>query len=218
MKIERRLFNTEFRAIRSQDGPSQLVGYAAVFNQPSGDLGGFTEIIKPSAFTRTLAAGADVRALYNHDPNFILGRTTDGGKTGTLSLSEDATGLKFVIDMPDTQVGRDLLVSVERRDITQNSFGFVVKQQTRSMVKGEDGTTRMVREIVDCDLFDVSPVTYPAYPQTTLEARSAFLFPNGMPESLTELMSEQTPDAAVLAALENVRRIVAQLRTKMIRL
>jgi phage head maturation protease len=121
-------------------------------------------------------------------------------------LSEDATGLKFTVDMPDTQVGRDLLVSVERGDISQNSFGFVVKEQTRSMVKGADGQTRMVREIVDCDLFDVSPVTYPAYTQTTLEARSAFLFPNGMPDELTELMSEQTVDDTALAALENVRQ------------
>jgi hypothetical protein len=218
MKFERRIFNAEFRAVRTADQPSQLVGYASVFNQPSGDLGGFIEVIKPGAFTRTLAAGADVRALFNHDPNFIIGRTQDGGKTGTLRLSEDATGLKFTVDMPDTQVGRDLLVSVERGDISQNSFGFIVKQQTRSMVKGADGENRMVREITDCDLFDVSPVTYPAYTQTTLEARSAFLFPNGMPEELTELMSEQTADDTALAALENVRRIVAQLRTKMIKL
>jgi HK97 family phage prohead protease len=188
MKLERRMFNAEFRTLRADGKPTQLVGYASVFNVPA-DMGSFQEVIKPGAFTRTLKEGADVRALFNHNPDFILGRSTDGGKTGTLSLSEDGVGLRYVIDMPDTQLGRDLLTSVERGDITQNSFGFVVRQQQRSSIKGADGQTRMVREITDCDLFDVSPVTYAAYPQTSLEARSAFMYPDGMPEELTKLLT-----------------------------
>src|SRR5438128_11032112 len=83
--------------------PPKLVGYAAVFNSKSLDLGGFIEIVRPGAFKRTLAAGADVRALVNHDPNLIIGRN----KAGTLDVAEDDRGLKVTITPLDTQAGRD---------------------------------------------------------------------------------------------------------------
>jgi hypothetical protein len=110
------------------------------------------------------------------------------------------------------------------------------------MVKGADGQTRMVREITDCDLFDISPVNYPAYPQTTLEARSAFMFPNGMPDELTQLLTRAAACNCVcsdcldgecqvctadpmcgqqtdeLVSLQNARLVTAQLRTKLITL
>ena len=186
MKLERRIYATEFRAVKEDGQPTKLEGYAAVFDQPSEDLGGFTEVIKPGAFSRTLKEGCDVRALFNHDPSMVLGRTKDGGKTGTLRLSEDETGLRFSVDMPDTQVARDLMTLVERGDISQCSFGFSVREQNWNSSKDADGDTREIREIMDCDLFDVSAVTYPAYPQTSVEARSKFMFPEGMPERRTE--------------------------------
>jgi uncharacterized protein len=179
-KLERRMYAAEFRATKEDGKPTKLTGYAAMFNQPSQDLGGFTEIIKPGAFTRTLKEGADVRGLFNHNPDLILGRTTDGGKSGTLTLSEDDKGLRFEIDMPDTQVARDLMTLVARGDVSQCSFGFCVREQNWNS-KDEDGETVQLREILDCDLFDVSAVTYPAYTQTSVEARS-FMFPDGTPE------------------------------------
>jgi uncharacterized protein len=178
-KLERRMYTTEFRAVKA-DGATKLEGYAAVFNKQSENLGGFREMIMPGAFTRTLKAGADVRALFNHDPNVVLGRTRDGGKTGTLNLSEDDNGLKFSIDMPDTTAARDLMVLVERGDIQECSFGFVVKEQNWKKADAKSDVSEL-REITDCDLVDASVVTYPAYPQTSVEARAKFNFPEGTP-------------------------------------
>jgi uncharacterized protein len=211
-KLERRMISTEFRAVKVDGQPTKLEGYAAVFNQQSEDLGGFREIIKPGAFTRTLQAGADVRALFNHDPNFVLGRTKDGGKTGTLSLSEDDTGLKFTVDMPDTQAARDLMTLVERGDVDQCSFGFVVRQQKWTAADPENDVEE-IREILDCDLFDASVVTYPAYTQTSVEARAKFMFPDGVPEkpkpvAVTELPAENS--------LQEARHKTAQARTSLL--
>jgi HK97 family phage prohead protease len=179
-KLERRMYATEFRADKTDGQLTKLVGYCAVFNTPA-DLGYFTEVIKPGAFTRTLNEGCDVRALFNHDPNYVLGRTKDGGKTGTLSLTEDNTGLRFEVQMPDTSVARDLLTIVERGDVDQCSFGFCIREQNWTAVTDADGDTTEVREILDVDLLDASIVTYPAYPTTSVEARSKFMFPEGAP-------------------------------------
>lgn len=180
-KLERRMYTAEFRTDKAEGQPTKLVGYAAVFNTPT-DLGYWTEIVKPGAFTRTLQEGCDVRALFNHDPNYVLGRTKDGGKTGTLSLAEDATGLRFEVQVPDTQVARDLMVLVERGDVDQCSFAFSIREQNWNAQTDADGNTVEVREILDVDLSDCSVVVYPAYPTTSVEARSKFLFPEGKPE------------------------------------
>lgn len=157
---EYRIFQTTVRA--KADSP-QIEGYAAVFNV-SADLGFLTERIAPGAFSRAIAEKQDVRCLFNHDPNNVLGRT----KSGTLALSEDNTGLSYVCDMPDTQIGRDVHTMITRGDVDQCSFGFIVTKEQVSY--NDDGTC--VRQIQDCDLFDVSPVTYPAYESTSVEARS----------------------------------------------
>src|SRR4051812_15119539 len=96
------------------DGPQRIFGHAALFDSPSQDLGGFREQIRPGAFADSLKHD-DVRALFNHDPNIILGRN----RAGTLVLTEDQQGLGIEISPPDTQAARDLLVSIERGDITQ---------------------------------------------------------------------------------------------------
>jgi uncharacterized protein len=180
-KLERRMYSAQFRTAKEDGQPTKLVGYCAVFNQPA-DLGYFTEVIKPGAFTRTLQEGCDVRALFNHDPNYVLGRSKDGGKTGTLSLAEDQTGLRFEINMPDTQVARDLMTLVERGDVDQCSFAFCIREQNWNAQTDADGNTTEIREILDVDLSDASVVTYPAYPTTSVEARSRFMFPEGKPE------------------------------------
>src|ERR1039458_8688371 len=116
MKIERR-YITQPVEVDDTDKPS-IRGYAAVFNSPSADMG-FIETIDPHAFDKTL--NDDVRALWNHNADAVLGRT----KSGTLRLSIDSKGLKYEIDPPDTQAARDLITSMKRGDIDSSSFGFV---------------------------------------------------------------------------------------------
>jgi HK97 family phage prohead protease len=122
--------NREFRiihgtAIRAKADKPGIEGYAAKFNEEY-DNGWFIETIKPGAFTRAVKEKQDVRGLMNHDANLVLGRT----KSGTLSLNQDATGLYFECDLPDTQTARDLYELVKRGDIDGCSFGFQVMKQS----------------------------------------------------------------------------------------
>lgn len=149
----RHVANSEFE-VRSLPTGFQFRGYAAVFNSLSEDLGGFVERIAHGAFAKTIQ-DADVRALWNHDPNHVLGRN----KSGTLRLAEDSRGLEYEVDAPDTQVARDLATSMERGDVSQSSFGF-------SKVRDDWGVTERdypLRTLEEVRLFDVSPVTFPAY-------------------------------------------------------
>ena len=150
--------NLEFRAA----GEPVIEGYAAVFNRLSDDLGGFRERISPGAFARTLDEGADVRALVDHNPTMIVGRT----KPDTLKLTEDATGLRVRIKPPDTTVGRNLVASIRRGDISQMSFSFMAAPGGDEWRVDDQGRT--IRTLTDADLFDVSPVTFPAYSDTTV--------------------------------------------------
>jgi HK97 family phage prohead protease len=161
--LERRHFVVQDLEVRnSEESGTKIVGHAAVFNSLSEDLGGFREKIEPGAFKESIKT-ADVRALFNHDPNFVLGRTL----AGTLSLSEDDKGLAIEITPPDTQAARDLMTSMQRGDISQMSFGFRTKTDRWETIDGED-----VRTLVEVDIFDVSPVTYPAYAETDAAVRS----------------------------------------------
>lgn len=144
-----------------EDG--KLRGYAAVFDQLSLDLGGFKERIRRGAFQKHLDTTPDVRALWQHDVNYVLGRT----KAGTLELVEDIHGLRSVIDPPDTQWAKDAVTTIKRGDVDQMSFMFRVDTDEWNMEDGE-----LVRTVVDAKLFDVSPVTFPAYEGTSISARS----------------------------------------------
>ena len=149
--------------LRDDDGESRITGYAAIFNTLSENLGGFRELIRPGAFDSVLTN--DVRALFNHDPSLILGRTT----AGTLSLDSDGTGLRYRIEPPDTQAARDLIKSIQRGDVTQSSFAFRVDDDRWE----EDDDGRLIRTIIAVKrLYDISPVTYPAYPDTTVASRA----------------------------------------------
>jgi HK97 family phage prohead protease len=141
-----------------------IKGYPAKFMRKSLNLGGFRERIQPGAFARTLKEGADVRALLNHNPDLVLGRT----KSGTLALEENSVGLLMRCDTPDTQLARDLCTSIDRGDIDQGSFRFRTKTDKWSMEDGEN-----IRDLVDVDLMDASVVTFPAYPDTSMSIRSA---------------------------------------------
>jgi|YNPMSStandDraft_1061717.scaffolds.fasta_scaffold00175_9 hypothetical protein len=167
--IELRTVKSELRAEVSESEPVTLTGYAAVFNRWSEDLGGFREMILPGAFTETIK-NADVRALINHDPNLVLGRTV----SGTLKLEEDEIGLRAEIKLPNTQYANDLVLMMKRGDINQMSFGFSVSESGDRWYE-EDGELR--REIVNVGrLYDVSVVTFPAYPQTIAQARDVMKY------------------------------------------
>lgn len=153
--------------IRGEGADRRIVGYAAMFNKRSVDLGGFVEELAPGAFDRALREAHDVRALVDHNPTLILGRT---GEAGTLRLSVDGNGLRSEIDPPDTQAGRDIQVSLQRKDVTGMSFAFSVPAGGDEMKRSEDG--RPLRIIKDMDLYDVSVVTYPAYPDTQVSMRA----------------------------------------------
>lgn len=163
IQLERRAFLASELRIDSKDGVlPKIHGHAAVFNELSEDLGGFRERIAPGAFSASVERD-DIRALFNHDPNFPLGRN----RAGTLELSEDATGLEVIIEPPDAQFARDLLISIGRGDISQMSFGFRTLLDDWEFQGGV--TVRTLREV---QLFDVSPVTFPAYPQTDVAVRA----------------------------------------------
>ena len=158
----------EYRAcveieLRSDGDGLTLGGYAAVFNSMSEDLGGFREIIRPGAFRDSIAGGADVRLLINHD-GMPLARTT----SGTLQLAEDSRGLRISakLDATDPDVQR-LAPKIRRGDMNQMSFGFVTKRDQWR----QEGDTQ-IRELHAVDLFDVSTVTYPAYKMTEMALRS----------------------------------------------
>jgi uncharacterized protein len=166
MEIERR-YVTATISLRSapagSPSPGILYGYAAKYNSWSNDLGGFKEQIKLGAFDRALREKQDIRFLMNHDPNVVLGRW----KSGTLGLKTDSTGLYFTCELPDTQAGRDLHTLVARGDVSQCSFAFKVAPSGDSWDR-----SRTQRTLIDVDLFDVSAVTYPAYEDTNISARS----------------------------------------------
>lgn len=161
--IERRFVQSEVE-VRISGGKSYIEGYAAIFDKRSSNLGGFVERVKPTAFNKTVKE-ADVRALLNHDPNLILGRT----KSGTLDLTIDTRGLHYRALSPDTSYARDLLVVMERRDIDQSSFAFFKIEDQWDLT--EDDFPE--RSLLEVGLVDVSPVTYPAYPDATSGIRTA---------------------------------------------
>lgn len=145
----------------SEDFSGPLIqGYAAVFNEIT-DLGPFTESIAPGAFAESLSRGDDVRALFNHDMNCVLGRTT----AKTLRLSEDKHGLFTRIKPPESSFATDLMLSIERGDINQMSFGFYIEAE--EMTREEEKKTHFT--ITQARLFDISVVTFPAYEQTEVD-------------------------------------------------
>lgn len=159
-KIERRTYEVRNVETREDDGVMKLAGYAAVFHDASVPLP-FVERIAPGAFRKTLSEQPDVRLLINHE-GLPLART----KNGTLVLSEDEVGLRFEAELPETTEARNLWTLIQRGDVDQMSFAFrVIRQKWNS-----DRTERTLTEVSLAD-GDVSVVTYPAYPTTTVEAR-----------------------------------------------
>ncbi len=171
-EMETRTFPCHLRAESDgeDDNISKIVGYGSVFNSRSETMnewfGGFKEVILPGAFDKVM--DDDVRALFNHDPNFVLGRSS----AGTLDISTDSVGLRYEITAPQTQAVRDLVIEpLKRHDINQSSFAFKVAHNGDDWDEDEDGV--VIRTIHSISrLFDVGPVTYAAYTDTNSATRS----------------------------------------------
>jgi HK97 family phage prohead protease len=164
--LERRYVNAKIE-LRGTDAEPVVSGYAARFNELSEELWGFKEKIAPGAFSEAIR-GADIRALFNHDPSQIVART----KNNTLKVWEDEYGLRyeFTPNMKTT-AGRDLVEHLRRGDIDQSSFAFSMEGGVEEWDDSGDMPVRILKKIGR--LYDVSPVTYPAYPSTSVGLRSA---------------------------------------------
>ena len=219
---ETRIFSFEKLNVEERaDGMGpKITGYAAVFDKWSEDLGGFKEKIRSGAFRKAIAK-SDVRGLFNHDSNYVLGRQSNG----TLTIKEDKNGLWMEIDPPDTQIIRDLVLApIKRGDIKEQSFAFIVAENGDEWknLHGEKPDEPTTRTIIEVDeLFDVSPVTYPAYPDTSVALRSmnkakeTVFKPatesdilNG---SLIEFLNADTPDVSNAAAIKMIDILMPKL-------
>lgn len=168
---EVRYLNTtiEIRSNEEQQESRHIEGYAVVFESESLDMG-FTEVIRRGAITEELIKQSDVCALWNHNPNWLLGRSVNG--EGTLQLSIDDHGLRFALDLPHTTTGDDVLELIRRGDVTGCSFAFSVSPEdgAEEWVEVNGHYTRYINKI--SGLYDVSPVVTPAYQATEVSARA----------------------------------------------
>lgn len=175
--MERRAIDSPIELRANDDGTKELTGYAAVFYR-KGDPGtqyrlweDTVERIDPSAFASALKRKDDARGLFNHDPSMLLGRVG----AGTLKLEVDKTGLRYSIPFDESDPDHQRVArKLERGDLTGSSFAFRATKTEWIMEddKEQKGKTREIRTIKDLELFDVGPVTYPAYQATTAAARS----------------------------------------------
>jgi len=165
------VFPFELRADGDGDDDARIIsGYAAVFDSESEPIGGrFREVIRSGAFKKTIQE-SDTRALWNHDSAMPLGRTAND----TLELREDDHGLAFKLHLPDTTAGRDAYTSIQRGDVSNMSFGFnVIKEKWSGQASREgDEENTELRELLEVALHEISPVTFPAYTATEVEART----------------------------------------------
>lgn len=161
--IERRMVASlvEARATAG-DGKWQISGYGFVYNSWSEDLGGFKERIAPGAADVVLANNPDIRGLFNHNPDLVLGRTA----AGTMIVTNDAHGARYVIDPPATSYANDLRLLLDRGDVNQSSFAFRVERGGATW-EDDPESDLLLRTITKfSELYDMSPVTYPAYAAT----------------------------------------------------
>jgi HK97 family phage prohead protease len=163
---------------RAEGDPAKIVGVGAVFydGTPNTEYELWNnkaeravERVMPGACAKALARPDDVRGLFNHDPNQLLGRTS----AGTMKLSADGLGLKYEIDPGNTSIARDVTEHLNRKDVTGSSFAFIVDEERWTETKDAAGKWNSVREIQSVTLFDCGPVTYPAYEATSAGTRAA---------------------------------------------
>ena len=201
-RLERRSLPVRELRVNKEDG--KIVGYASVFDETTNIGGMFDEVVRPGAFARAIKEKQDVRALWNHDSNVILGRT----KAGTLRLEEDNKGLWIEIDPPNTQAAHDLMESMSRGDVDSMSFAFVATEETWTERKDE----LALRELKDLNLYDISAVTYAAYEGTSVGLRSAESIYNDHIQSLEGQAPEIDDDAERLAQERDRDRAIVEVK------
>lgn len=181
---------------RAEQAPV-IIGHAALFNNRTVIGGSFYEEIEPGAFSKTIQE-SDVRCLWNHDMNFVLGRT----KSKTLQLNEDEKGLLIEDDPPQTQLVNDMVLEpIRRGDVDQMSFSFDAVR-TEWIEQQNDFP---VRKLLEVRLYDVSPVTFPAYPDTDVAVRSALAGVGIDTLALTQIISRSK-----LGAITDIDRELMQ--------
>lgn len=187
-EIERRAFAGPVE-LRADGKKKTLVGYAALYDSPSQDLGGFVEVIRAGAFDRAIAEDQDVMARAEHDTRLLLGKRS----SGTLRVFADAKGLRYEVDIPDTQAGRDTTTLIERGDISGSSFAFLIPDPKEDVRWGKTADGLALRELLDLDLIDVAPTANPAYLQTSVTARDL--------EKAKEMTMTKTPATPIPEAI-----------------
>lgn len=160
-KIEKRYHVVE--EMRTEETERKIGGYAAVFNREARISERLIEKIAPGAFRSSLTN--DIRALWSHNPDMVIGRTTNG----SLKVMEDERGLAFDLALPDTTQGRDAFTLIKQGFVTGVSFGFRVKKD--SWTRGENGAPHL-RTLEEVELIEVSPTAFPAYTETSVSSRS----------------------------------------------
>jgi HK97 family phage prohead protease len=178
MKREVRFAGADLRASKS-GGSMVITGRPAVFNSLSQDLGGFKEVLLPGCFDDSLS-DPEIYAAWNHDDSQILGRVS----AGTLEVDSDRIGLTMRCTLPNSPLGQNVYESIRRGDTHQMSFGMYVQEDQWDIANDNSGQTFERRSISKAKLFEVSPVTSPAYVASSVSARA--LFPDGQPTSRVE--------------------------------
>lgn len=199
--IEKRAMagKVELRA-EGESEARKIAGYAAVFNVETELWPGFREVIRPGAFTKTLGE-ANVRALFDHDSSQLLGTT----RAGTLRLVEDAGGLAYEVDPPDTQIGRDVTELLRRGDLYGSSFAFEVFKEARSYANNGESE---LREVLEVKLYDVGPVTYPQYEDAKVSLRDLRTFLTSASSKAVERSSTVSPSDACWQREAMKRRLI----------
>lgn len=204
----------ELEVRRLEDGAPVIAGYAAVFEAWSTPMVNergrrFKERIAPGAFDRWLAGGADIRALWNHNADYPLGRTANG----TLDIRKDGRGIRFEL-RPDPQTfwGASAVAAIGRGDVNGMSFTFITAAEGGDMWErpGPDGLA--MRTLLDADLLEVSPVTFPAYPQAMATVRSV---PEFEAETRDESDSQEAGEIERREAEQRALRLKAQVEREL---
>lgn len=180
--------------MRKMDGKKpKLRGYALLYNSVY-DMGWFTEEVERGALDK--ADMSDVRILFNHDQNQILGRT----KSGTATVGLDERGMWYEVDLPDTEIGRHVLSAIERGDVDQSSWGFMLRyDDSTNGDRWEKRNGKEHRVLTDVKMvFDASPVTFPANPETSVAKRSFEMFKT--PEEGEKIKQARSAEIAALQA------------------
>ena len=201
-KLERSILPNPDLEIREKSGKPKIFGYAAVFNKPSDDLGGFVEFIREGAFDNSLQDSPDVSARVQHEGGMTtIGRTTNG----SLKLGTDERGLWYEISPPNTTVGRDIIELIRGGFIDKSSFAFTIRP---GGAEWDWETAPPTRWLTDLDLVDVAPVDGPAYSTTTAEVRSAHKLTLEQAQSVLEEARKEEVDED-----EELRELVKQQYT-----